>query len=234
MQPYPTRPLIRRRHGLGVSRATAIAATLLIALPSVASADWLIAGYIGAVHTLSTTLHLRPDRSAAFDLPEVEFRGESFAAPIYYGYRIGWLKKDSPWGLEAEFTHAKTIAVDTRSLELTAFEQSHGLNFVMGNVRRQSSPLCGGRCIFVGRAGAGVTIPHVEATYQGGTVSSYQYGGLAVQGGAGIEVTLPAGLTAIADGRVTYTRATDDLNNGELYAPFTSWHVDAGLGWKFH
>ncbi len=222
------------QHGLGVSRATVIAATVLLALPPVASADWLMAGYIGAVHTLSTTLHVRPDAGVAFDLPEVEFRGESRASPIYYGYRIGWLKKDSPWGLEAEFTHAKTIAVDTRSLELTAFEQSHGLNFVMGNVTRRSSPLCGSRCVLVGRAGAGFTIPHVEATYLGGAVSSYQYGGLAVQGGAGIEVTIHAGLTALVDGRVTYTRVTDDINNGQLYAPFTSWHADAGLGWRFH
>ena len=90
MQPSLARRLICCRHGSGFSPATAIAATLLLALPSVASADWLIAGYIGAVHTLSTTLHLTPDRGAAFDLPEVEFRGESCASPSYYGYRLGW------------------------------------------------------------------------------------------------------------------------------------------------
>jgi hypothetical protein len=87
--------------------------------------------------------------------------------------------------------------------------------------------------IAVGRAGAGFTIPHVEATYLGRSISSYQFGGLAAQGGAGLELTIHRGLIAGVDGRVTYTRATDDLGDATLSASFTTWHFTVGAGWRF-
>jgi Outer membrane protein beta-barrel domain len=205
----------------------------LTAVPTMASADWLIAGYIGASHTASSTLRVRPDASAPFDLSGIEFRSESWQSPIYYGYRIGWRREQSALGIEAEFTHAKTIAVETRSATLTQFAQSHGLNFVLGNVTYQSRARCGGRCVLVGRAGGGITIPHVEATYVGTSVSSYQFGGPAFQGGVGLEVVAHSGLLAILDGRVTYAKVTDDLPGATLSSSFTTWHFTFGAGWRF-
>jgi lipid A oxidase len=204
-----------------------------MAAPAVASADWLIAGYVGASRTPSTTLHVTPDAGTPFDLPDVEFRGESWDAPIYYGYRIGWLREHAPLGIEVEFTHLKTIGVETGSSSLTHFEQSHGLNFVLGSVTYRDRPRCHGRCVAVGRAGAGFTIPHVEATYLGNSVSSYQYGGPAVQAGAGLELAVHSGLTAIVDGRVTYTRVVADLPGATVWAAFRTWHFTIGAGWRF-
>jgi hypothetical protein len=210
-----------------------LTAAFLLSTPGHASADWLFAGYLGASHTLSTKLHVRPDSGTAFDSPDVDFIGEAFTSPIYYGYRIGWLKDDSYLGIEAEFTHAKTIGVDTHSADLTHFEQSHGLNFVLGNVTFRSRDFCGGHCVGVARLGGGITIPHVEATYQGASVSSYQFGGPAAQAGIGVEFTARSGLTGIVDARLTFTHVNDALAGATLSAPFTSWHVNAGVGWKF-
>ena len=198
-----------------------------------ASAQWLVAGYVGASHTTSSTLHVRPEAAPPFDLPRIEFRGESWHAPIYYGYRLSWRRGRAPFGIEGEFTHAKTIAVDTRSSSLTHFAQSHGLNFVLANVTYQRRAGCAGRCVVVGRAGAGVAIPHVEATYLGAPVSAYQAGGPAFQAGAGLEVAVHRGLTAIVDGRLTYARVTDDLRGATLTSAFTTWHFTFGAGWRF-
>jgi hypothetical protein len=85
----------------------------------------------------------------------------------------------------------------------------------------------------VGRAGAGITIIHVEATYLGADVSAYQLGGPAFQVGAGVEVAVHRGLTAIADARLTYARITDDLRGATLSSAFRTWHVTFGAGWRF-
>jgi lipid A oxidase len=193
----------------------------------------LIAGYIGAAHTPATTLHVTPDQGAPFELAKVAFAGKAFKSPPYYGYRVEKIRRGSRIGFGVEFTHAKTIAVDTRSAVLTAFEQSHGLNFILGNVAYRPASFCGGRCTAVARAGGGFTLPHVEATYLGQHAESYQFGGPALQGGLGLELALYEGLTAIADGRLTFTQVNDDLPGATLGAPFTAWHLNVGIGWKF-
>jgi hypothetical protein len=217
--------------------------TLLAALialsPSTAAADWLIAGFVGAAKTPATTLTVTPDGGAPFELADVAFVGKPFKTPPYYGYRIAWNPEYGAdvvgprLGFEAEFIHAKTIAVDTKSAALTAFQQSHGLNFILGNVTVRSRAFCNGRCIGVGRVGAGITLPHVEATFLAAHRESYQYGGPAMQAGAGLEITIHGGLTAIADGRYTYTRVADDLPGAVLKASFSSWHASVGAGWRF-
>lgn len=215
------------------ARPYALALVALLVIPATASADWLIAGYLGTSKTPDTTLHVTPAAGAAFDLPDIGFLAKPFKTPPYYGYRISWLRQDLPLGVEAEFIHAKTIATDTKSATLTAFEQSHGLNFILGNVAYRSRAFCSGRCVGVGRVGAGISLPHVEATYLGTHGESYQYGGPAMQAAAGLEISLHGGLTAIVDGRYTYTRVTDDLPGAELSAAFSTWHFDAGIGWRF-
>jgi hypothetical protein len=55
-----------------------------------------------------------------------------------------------------------------------------------------------------------------------------------VQIGAGLEVTVHGGLRAIVDGRVTYTTVSEALEGATLSAPFTTWHLAVGAGWRFH
>jgi hypothetical protein len=215
----------------GFSRT--LLASMIALSPSTAAADWMIAGFVGAAKTPATTLKVTPDSGAAFELADVAFRGAAWRSPIYYGYRLGWLRNDARLSYEAEFIHAKTIAVDTRSTLLTAFEQSHGLNFAFGNLAVRSRTFCDGRCTAIGRAGLGISIPHVEATYAGAAVSEYQFGGPAVQAGAGLEIVLHRGFTAIVDTRVTRTSVTDSLPGAVLKGSFTSWHTSVGAGWRF-
>jgi hypothetical protein len=81
--------------------------------------------------------------------------------------------------------------------------------------------------------GAGFSLPHVEATYLGNTVSAYEYGGPAVQAGAGVELVVYGSVMAIVDGRVTYTKVSAAVAGATLSAPFTTWHLAVGAGWRF-
>jgi hypothetical protein len=76
---------------------------LFAAAPCHAS-EWLVAGYVGASHTASTTLRIAPAADTPFEISGVDFDGEAWRSPIYYGYRLGWLRRDAAIGIEAEFT----------------------------------------------------------------------------------------------------------------------------------
>ena len=204
----------------------------LLALPAPARADWLLSFYAGGGATSSNTLTITPPAGTTVTIPDVEYEGRSFASPIYYGYRAGWTPAGRHLGVEAEFTHAKSIATTLRSGDLTAFQLSHGLNFILGNVAYRTSPMCGGRCTFVARGGAGITYPHVEATFRGVTTYQYEYAGLGIQGGAGIELRVLDHWYVVADARLTHARVRTDLaDGGRLAGPFTTRHADIGIGW---
>ena len=94
-------------------------------------------------------------------------------------------------------------------------------------------PVGDGRLALTGRAGGGITLPHVEGTILGVSTESYQYGGLAWHGGAGVEIRLAAGLMALADARVTGTSETVDVASSTVKGTFVTSHVDFGIGWRF-
>jgi hypothetical protein len=213
-------------------RAAACVASALLLVPVPASADWLLAFYAGAATTASNTLAVTPDAGAAVSIGSVEYEGRSFESPLYYGYRIGWTPRGRAVGIEAEFTHAKAIAVQLPSIDLTAFQLSHGLNFLLGNVTYRTGPRCGGRCTLVARGGAGITVPHVEATFRGVTTSAYQYAGFGAQGGVGVELPVWKPFSVVADARITHARVRTDLAAGRLAGPFTSAHADVGIAWR--
>jgi lipid A oxidase len=201
--------------------------------PSMARADWLLSLYAGAASTASNTLDITPAAGSAASVSSVEYEGRAFKSPPYYGYRVGFTPKDRHVGIEGEFTHAKAIATGTPSTELTAFQLSHGLNFILGNVVYRSSPACSGRCTFVARGGAGITYPHVEATFRGRDTYQYEYGGFGAQGGAGVELHVSNQFLVVADLRLTYAHVGVDLaDGGRLTGPFTSVHGDFGVGWR--
>jgi hypothetical protein len=200
--------------------------------PADARADWLLSIYAGAAATSSNTVEITPASESTASLGDLEYEGRSFASPIYYGYRIGWTPGAGHLGIEAEFTHAKAIATRVPDSDLTAFQLSHGLNFVLGNVSYRTSPGCGGRCALIARGGAGVTVPHVEATFRGRDTSSYQFAGFGAQVGAGVELKLMPHVHAIADARLTYARVHADLAGAKLSALFTSGHLDFGIAWR--
>ena len=211
---------------------TVVVLLACVAAPRHARADWLLSAYVGGTKTSSNTLEITPAAGSAVSIADVEYEGKPFSSPPYYGYRVGWTPTGGHLGIEYEFTHAKAIATGTPSPELTAFQLSHGLNFILGNVVYRSSPYCSGRCTLLARGGAGITYPHVEATFRGRTTYQYEFAGFGAQGGVGIELKAVDHFYVVGDARLTYARVRADLvDGGRLAGPFTTGHLDVGVAW---
>jgi len=216
--------------GLRLLAAGLIACALI---PGRADADWFGSAYLGSAHTASNTLHLTDSSGAPLTVGPVDYHGNSWHFPLYYGYRGGWSPSGSRFGIEGEWTHAKAIGT-TGSPDLTHFELSHGLNTLLTNVVFRSRGVCGERCTLAFRGGLGVATPHVEADFRGRRVSEYQLAGIATQGGIGMEVRLWEGLHAVIDGRLSHARIEADLPGATLESTgFTTFHFDVGVGWRF-
>jgi len=198
-----------------------------------ASADWLFGGYMGAAGTSSNTLTVTPATGTSFTLNDVAYKGQAFRSPWYYGVRVGWLPAATRGvGAEVEWTHAKAIAqLDPRSSDLNAFQQSHGLNFLLGNLVYRFTPVCDGRCSVNVRGGLGISTPHVESTFRGVHQEQYQRGGFAWQLGTGLELHLWQFVYGIADASIT--RVTEKHLRGagaDIAGSFFTRHVDFGIG----
>ena len=206
----------------------------ILANPRDAAADWLFGAYMGAAATASNTLTVTPLAGAPSTIANVAYKGQAFRSPIYYGMKISLVPGDGRSGgfaPEIEWTHAKAIAqIDPRAHDLSAFQQSHGLNFLLANLAYRTTPGCAARCTLVVRGGAGISTPHVESTFRNQHQEQYQYGGVAWQAGAGVEYELWRGVYALADARVT--RVTEKHLHGtgaDISGAFVTRHVDVGL-----
>jgi hypothetical protein len=208
-------------------------AALLVALlvcAGEARAEWFLGAFTGASHTGANTLTISGP-ATQLAIGPVDYRSEPFTSPIYYGASVGWTPAGRRLGVEGEWTHTKARAT-TGSELLTRFDQSHGLNFVLASAVYRY-PLANGRLRLVARAGGGFTLPHVEGTFNGSHTESYQYGGLAWQAGAGVELSFWRGLSAMAGGRFTRTAETLDVGGVQVDGTFNTAHVDFGIGWRF-
>ncbi len=209
-----------------------IAVFALALFPGSARADWLFGGYMGAAGTSTNTLTVSPATGAPFSIPDVAYKGQAFRSPWYYGVRVGWLPAATKGiGVEVEWNHAKAIAQLTHDAQdLNQFQQSHGLNFLLGDVVYRFTPACSGQCAFNVRGGAGISTPHVESTFRNVHQEQYQYGGIAWQAGAGIEYHLWQFVYAIADARITRVSEKHLRGAGaDIAGSFFTRHVDFGV-----
>jgi hypothetical protein len=219
------------RRGNTSNRRVRIAALFLVgcAAATNARADWLLGAFTGAAHTASNTLTVNAPGTTV-TIRSVDYRGEAWISPIYYGFRFGWAPSNRRFGVEGEWIHAKARGI-TGSIVLSRFDQSHGLNFVLISAVYRY-PVARQRVTLLARAGGGFTLPHVEGTFFGSETESYQYGGLAWHGGAGLEVRLPVGLVLLADARITRTAEELDVAGATIDGTFVTSHVDFGIGWR--
>ena len=200
-----------------------------------ANADWMFGSYMGASVTSSNTLTVSPAAGAPFSITDVAYKGQAFRSPWYYGARVGWLPSSTRGlGFEVEWNHAKAIAqIDPHAQDLNAFQQSHGLNFLLGNVAFRFQPGCSGRCTFGVRGGAGISTPHVESTFRNEHQEQYQYGGFAWQAGAGVEYRVWQLVYALADARITRVDEKHLRGTGaEIAGAFFTRHVDFGVEFR--
>jgi len=212
---------------------SAVLTFALFGVPAAARADWMFGGYMGASSTPGNTLTVTPaDGSPAQTVTVAAYEARPFIAPLYYGVRVGWLPHDTRGlGYEIEWNHAKAYGTGlSGGSDLTYFAQSHGLNFLLGNAVYRFTPVCGGACTFNVRGGAGITTPHVEATFRNVRQEQYQRGGFGWQVGAGIEYHLWHFLYAVGDAR--FTHATEHhlrAAGADVSGSFSTRHVDFGI-----
>ena len=208
--------------------------------------------FLGHAWTIDSSVHLTITNPLTdVTIAPVAYRGESFRAPLYYGYRIAWIP-DAGRGLalEAEFIHMKVFARTDRSARVqgvwrgvpvdrtlpvdSVFQRlamSHGLNFILANlvIRRNVRP----RLVATARIGAGPTVPHVETTYDGVSHDRYADGGIGAQAGGGVEAALTGRLVALAEYKFTWASPAIIVGSGEANVPARSHHAVGGLGWRF-
>ncbi len=232
-------------------------ACLLACSTPAAWTEWRAAAYLGGARTERSSLAIEQAALATRILFRgVDFDGQSFQTPLYYGYRAGYFF-GRRFGAEAEFIHQKVFARVDRAVEtegelrgeplsgripmervVRRFSISHGLNLLLANLV-VCHPLLEqpgekhARLLIAGRFGAGGTIPHPESNILGAAREQYQGGRPAIQVAAGVEFRLWRGLYGLAEYKFTRTRQRVDIAGGTAEALFRSHHAVFGLAYHF-
>jgi len=201
-----------------------------------ANADWTIAGFVGAAHTLDSSIRLiQPADLTDVTLSPVSYRSESFELPIYYGYRVGVFPGSRWFGVEGEFIHLKVIADTSRQPVagvLERFSITHGVNLVLVNAVVRH-PLGDDdrrpRWLLTGRLGAGASVPHAESTIGGVSLEQYEWGSFSAQAAAGVELRLGQRVSLAGEYKLTRTVQDVSVVRGSVNTPLTTHHLVAGL-----
>jgi hypothetical protein len=191
-----------------------------------AHAEWFAAAYLGGAHTIDSDLTVsQPDGVHLFR--GVAWESRSFESPPYYGVQFGtYFAADGGFGLRVDFCHDKAFAQRSLAPTLDRFSLSHGLNSVTVDalVRHRWN-----RVALYGGAGFGTIVPHVEAITAAGSVDEYQwFRGIAAKALAGVSLDIAGPLSAFAEVRATWIRASVDIPGGDARASFFSEHAAAG------
>ncbi len=231
-----------------------LSAVLLLAPVARADADWIAGGFLGAAVTTRTYLAVTQSSSATlvrFD--SVDYKGQSFHLPLYYGYRVAWFPGSGrSFGVEGEVIHMKAYAQTgtlvpatgtingapvAGTMRLDAFVQrfslSHGQNLIFVNaVFRHAFGECGdyrtARLVGLARLGVGPTFPHVESTIGGVRDEHYERGAIAFQAAGGIEVLVWKKLHALAEYKFTRCRQSVNAAAGAAVETLLSSHHFVG------
>jgi len=222
-----------------------------LAVPRSASAEWYLAVYFGGNHTLNPTLSIRaPTQNLSIEFHEVQFDAQPNYPRRYYGWRIGKMfGRNKQLGLEFEHIHMKALADTSQSYDfelgsgsvlppggatpmsniVQEYQMTHGLNLTFVNlvIRRW----LGGsdNVALMLRGGAGPAFPHAESTVLGAVRHEYQYGGLAAQAAAGVQVQLPYRLSVVTEYKFTYARPKVALAEGDGWMHTLTHHFVAGM-----
>lgn len=214
-----------------------IIGVLVLAAPGAANAEFQMSGYGGAnaANNSDVTLHTQ----LVDDTFDVDWFGDSFNPPPYWGVRGTWWLNDfghSHWGLAIDYTHAKVKADLDGSLgnSFSTLEFTNGLNTAALNALYRT-PLSDRFTLYAG-AGAGVAFPHVEVRTipDQGKTFEYQVTGPTVQGLIGIDMKLAYGFSAFAEYKANFSWNEADLvGGGTLETNVLTHQVAIGLSYSF-
>jgi lipid A oxidase len=186
-------------------------------LPAAAHGEFQISVYGGAntANDSEVTIDESGGLSDSFD---VDWFGDSFNSPPYYGVRgTYWLTDfNRPrWGVALDFTHAKVKADlddDDIPAEISRLEFTDGLNSVTLNALYRI-PLADRFTVYAG-AGAGASVPHVELTTASSETFEYQVTGPVVQALAGASVHVWRGFSVFGEYKASYSWNEAELDGG--------------------
>jgi lipid A oxidase len=210
-------------------------------MASVANAEINLALYAGQSFVDNGALNLKQGVTN-LTFSDVSWDDKSFESPIFYGARIGyWFDSTPNWGLSIDFAHLKNYLEYGKSAQINGtdatgasvngvapisdhiqdFNMSHGVNTLTFNGQYRWFPSGQRDDSFLGRmqiytgAGAGFSIPHVEALINNVRTYEYQAGaGPVVNGMLGINYDLVSFLSGFAEYKLTYVDVEDDLTGG--------------------
>ncbi len=240
--------------------ALAVASVATVGTASVARADtWGISVYGGWNGSFNSDVNFTGP-STNWTVRNVPWDGLSFtftgAAP-YYGARLSYWPTAMPgWAFALDYTHAKVQASRNATVSYSGeinggsvsgsgtvsslfdvLEFTDGLNIVTLNALYKL-PSFGMVHPYVG-AGAGINIPHVEVTGNGGSVPfartfDYEFGGLALQALVGAEVAINKRLALFGEYKLNWAGVNSPLNGGyRIHTNVVTNHILAGVTLKF-
>ncbi|WP_135506500.1 outer membrane protein [Roseovarius aestuariivivens] len=225
-----------------------LAATLatLPALATPALAELELSLYLGVQSVQDSSVSGTLPGGAAVSR-DVDWAGNPFDAPIYYGGRaIWWLDNDLGFGLEGTHTKAYMNSSDAAALGLTNFELSDGHNIFTANVMKRWPGAFSGFQSFTPYVGGGigVAIPHVDAQVTGAAIRTYdyEYTGLALRGIAGMKYAINEDWALFGEYQFTWSdnSITVDADPtvvgqtaGKLNTDLTTHAVNFGVSYSF-
>ena len=223
-----------------------IVSTAVLLTARHAEAQWYVGAYLGANHTQSASVTIdQPMLGRSLTFKDVDFDGRPFAAPQYYGWRVGRLIGQArTFGIELEFIHLKVIGRTDRAYPVSGLDSSdtgplvmssivqrysmtHGLNFALINLVMRT-PIRGPFTI-VWRAGAGPTLPHAETTIDGQSRDQYEYGGPGAQLSAALDMRTWRVVSTTAEYKFTVARPRIDVAGGTGVTTSATHQVAFGL-----
>jgi len=167
----------------------------------------IVSAYSGVPYTYPSDVTFKAPGKYDFTARDVEWIGEPFDNPIYYGVRIARWGPAARSGWMVDFTHSKAIGERSQTLKLDGtmggkpapqgknikeifnkLEASHGHNMLTLNGLWRL-PSWGLRMHPYVGLGAGVSLPHSEVHFVGNKKRTYeyQYTGPVAQGLFGLE-----------------------------------------------
>ena len=211
---------------------------LLALMPAAASAEFQLSVYGGANTANASDVTLKLGAlSGEF---EVDWFGDSFHRPPYYGVRGTWWLDNfnfPNWGVAVDFTHAKVKAdLDDPAVgaRFDRLEFTNGLNSLTLNGLYRM-PLNNRFSLYAG-AGAGASIPHVEVETFPATERTFEYQvtGPVVQALIGANVNLAYGFSLFGEYKASYSWNDADLNGGgSLETDILTHQFAVGLSYTF-
>jgi lipid A oxidase len=221
-----------------VYRSAFLVGILAALAPAAAKAEFQLSVYGGANTANDSDVTLNtPLVGGTF---EVDWYGDSFKRPLYWGARGTWWLTDfnlPHWGVSIDFTHAKVkanVKDPAIGASFETLEMTNGLNTATLNALYRTR--LNSRLMLYGGAGAGMSVPHVEVNTvpDQGKTFEYQVTGPALQALIGVDFNIGQGVSVFAEYKANFSwNETQLTGGGTLDTDVLTHQLAVGLSYAF-